>query len=69
MVMTDYRKTLLLIGCQTPAWSSNPNDKLVQIFNDITASARESVGAVGADDIAKAEWCSQTFEKEYKGTC
>jgi hypothetical protein len=51
--------TLLSIGAQHPAWSSNPDDKLVSLFNQITAKARNSVNAVGMDDDEKAEWCSK----------
>lgn len=60
-----YRFTLLKIGAQHPAWSSNPDDKLVQIFNLVLATAREAVGAQGADDDAKADWCEHAAE-EYK---
>jgi hypothetical protein len=61
--MVDYRKVLLLIGSQHPAWSSDPNDKLVQIFNAVTAQAREAVEAQGKTDDAKADWCSAEYEK------
>lgn len=58
-----YRKTLLLIGAQHPAWDTNPEDKLVRIFNAVTAQAREAVGAIGADDDAKADWCEIEAER------
>jgi hypothetical protein len=54
-----YRKTLLKIGAQHPAWNANPNDNLVRIFNTVTAMAREAVGAVGENDDAKADWCER----------
>jgi hypothetical protein len=58
------RKALLFIGAQHPAWSANPEDKLVKVFNDMTALAREALRAEGADDDAKADWCSKQLEKE-----
>ena len=62
--MTDdtYRQTLLLIGAQHPASSSNPDDKLVQIFNQLTTLARAALGAVGDDEDDKADWCSAQAE-------
>lgn len=57
--LKKYRETLLQIGAQHPAWSATPNDKLVQIFNDVTALARESVGAIGLNDDEEADWCSK----------
>ncbi len=59
----EFRKTLLLIGAQHPAWSANPNDNLVRIFNAVTAQAREAVCAVGKDDDEKADWCAAEAEK------
>ncbi len=59
----DYRQVLLRIGAQHPAWSSNSEDKLVRIFNEVTATAREAVGAQGADDDAKADWCTNETER------
>lgn len=56
--INKLRQALLQIGSQHPAWSSNPNDKLVDIFNQVTATARKAVGAVGAGDDAKADWCA-----------
>lgn len=70
--MNKYRKTLESIGAQHPAWSSNKDDKLVLIFNDITAMAREAVNAVGRDDDEKADWCAgnarqrKTIERKTK---
>lgn len=61
--MTKERKALLHIGAQHPAWSSDPDDKLVRIFNDVTKHAREAVGAKGKTDDQKADWCSREFEK------
>lgn len=58
-----YRITLLAIGAQHPAWSSNSDDKLVHIFNSITANARQVLGAIGKDDDEKADWCSKELEK------
>jgi hypothetical protein len=60
----NQRKALLRIGAQHPAWSSNPNDALVRIFNDITKIAREAVDAKGKSDNQKADWCSRELEKE-----
>lgn len=56
---TKFRTALLQIGAQHPAWSSNPDDKLVQIFNAVLSIAREAVEAVGQDDDAKADWCEK----------
>lgn len=52
-----------MIGAQHPAWSANPNDQLVRIFNDVTELAREAVGAKGKSDDQKADWCSRELEK------
>jgi hypothetical protein len=60
----SYRKTLLTIGAQHPAWNADPNDNLVRIFNDVTRTAREAVGAVGNDDDAKADWCENQLDGE-----
>ncbi|RDJ34935.1 MAG: hypothetical protein DWQ19_08865 [Crenarchaeota archaeon] len=58
----SYRKALLLIGSQHPAWSSK-DDNLVRIFNELTAHAREAVGAVGINDDMKAEWCANELDR------
>jgi hypothetical protein len=57
-----YRMALLHIGAQHPAWSARKDDKLVAIFNRVTAEAREAVGAIGADDDAKADWCANAID-------
>ena len=57
------KKALLRIGAQHPAWSVNPDDKLVFIFNEVTALAREAVGAVGKDEDQKADWCTKQIQK------
>lgn len=62
----SHRKALLLIGAQHPAWSADADDKLVRIFNQLTAQAREAVGAVGANEDKKADWCSREAEKPTK---
>lgn len=59
----NLRHTLLLIGAQHPAWSSNPDDQLVRIFNEVTALAREELGAEGDNDDQKADWCSDEADK------
>ena len=59
---SEYRKALLQIGAQHPAWSKDKDDRLVKIFNDVTRTARESVGAIGVDDDEKADWCSTQLE-------
>lgn len=56
------REALLAIGAQHPAWSANPDDNLVRIFNDVTKQARDAVGAKGATEEQKADWCSQELE-------
>jgi len=58
----NNRKALLEIGAQHPAWSSNPDDALVRIFNAVISKAREAVGAEGDTDDQKADWCSQQME-------
>lgn len=55
--MDNHRKALLEIGAQHPAWSSTPSP-LVELFNRVTADARNAAGAVGDNDDAKADWCS-----------
>lgn len=60
---SEHRLTLCLIGAQHPAWSSDPDDKLVRIFNEVTDLARTAIGAVGADDDAKADWCGAEAAK------
>jgi hypothetical protein len=57
------REALLTIGAQHPAWSANPNDNLVRIFNEVTKLARKTVGARGRSDDQKADWCSRELEK------
>lgn len=61
--MNKYQSALLAIGAQHPAWSSNKDDKLVQIFNAVTKQARDVLNAVGNDDDQKADWCAKQLEQ------
>lgn len=58
MSLSSYKRTLLCIGAQHPAWSANKDDKLVQIFNEVTKAARDAVGAIGRDEDERADWCA-----------
>jgi hypothetical protein len=61
-VEEKYREALLQIGAEHPAWSKNPDDVLVKLFNRVTRIARDAVNAKGYDDDAKADWCSNELD-------
>jgi hypothetical protein len=56
------RQALLLIGAQHPVWNKGM-ESYDALVNGWLASARAAVGAEGADDDAKADWCSREAER------
>ena len=62
-LVKQYAEALLIIGAQHPAFSNNPNNPLVNLFNDITKRARTALCATGNTDDERAEWCSKQLEK------
>lgn len=58
----NLRLALLRIGAQHPVWNKDM-EQYDALVNGWLASAREAVGAKGADDDAKAEWCRREADK------